>query len=201
MSSKEHHVTYACSVEVKNDERRVLRQRNVSGHSRIPTALRKEMHVVKACISIFPYCICTDWSNLIMCVDVFLILCHFCGPGTSKDDDACSKSTHERLHWKKQSWTSYLHPGNSPRQGTNPNARENSKHYILYGLWRQHFQFEAKGKKKGVVHPSGLSPGRDVVGALPSFLHNQSEILLADALSFQGTIKLDDLCIPQSLAF
>lgn len=31
-----------------------------------------------------------------------------------------------------------------------------------------------------------------------SFLHNQSDAVLADASSFQGAIKLDDLCILQS---
>lgn len=63
----------------------------------------------------------------------------------------------------------------------------------------------AQGRVAGAVrkHPSGFGPGRDAVGELPSLLHNQSDILLADALlSFQGTIKLDDLlCILQTLAF
>lgn len=63
----------------------------------------------------------------------------------------------------------------------------------------------AQGRVAGAVrqHPPGIGSGRDAVGELPSLLHNQSEILLADALlSFQGTIKLDDLlCILQSSFF
>lgn len=57
------------------------------------------------------------------------------------------------------------------------------------------------GRVAGAVrkHPSGFSPGGDAVGELPSLLHNQSDVLLADALlSFQGAVKLDDLlCILQ----
>ena len=105
-------------------------------------------------------------------------------------------------------------------QGSHPHTREGSKLLILYGLWRQSFLFNAKEKKMMTVlciscsaqgrvagavrkHPSGLGPGRDAVGELPGLLYNQSEILPVDALlSFQGTIKLDDLlCILQSFAF
>lgn len=62
----------------------------------------------------------------------------------------------------------------------------------------------AQGRVAGAAwkHPSGFGPGRYRVGELPSLRCNQSDILLADALlSFQGTIKLDDLpCILLSLA-